>query len=105
MLHKNEDGSFMSPEQIRDFVILHMNDVERDWFQKCTRESLSNLHFTYGETIRKDFGLFDGNNPHTNPHASINPETGKREDPLYPDNLSHTILESIWDKIHEEDHS
>lgn len=66
-----------------------------DVFRKCDRKNLTRYHMTIGRRIRDDFKLWS---------YQWTPELidGVDYSAFHPENISLSIIESVWDRINSE---
>lgn len=78
----------LTVEQAANKVIKQMSKDDLDRLKNMKREDLINLHMGFGQGIRNDFGLWNGN-------ALLlrNSETN------HPDDASMAIIETAWSKL------
>lgn len=78
----------LTVEQAANKVLKQMNKEDLTRFKRMKKEDLINLHMGFGQGIRNDFGLWNGN-------ALLLRNSGTH----HPDDASMVIIESAWNKL------
>lgn len=81
----------LTVEQAANKVMKQMNKEDLNRFKNMKKEDLINLHMGFGQGIRNDFGLWNGN-------ALLQRNSGTH----HPDDASMAIIEAAWSKLNEK---
>lgn len=83
---------FMSQEEIVADLLARLDDLDRNHLRTIPKSAMIQFHHTVGRNIRNYYLLWDEANPHTD---ASDPEGDK-----HPDQVSHAILEELWERVH-----
>ncbi|MBS3648887.1 hypothetical protein KEU06_09735 [Pseudaminobacter sp. 19-2017] len=93
---------YPSPDEIAKHLFSELRDEEKEVIAKVeSAAGMVRFHSTVGMFIRNRYRFWDADNPHTNASAAPN-EKGIIDDPKFPDQVSHAILESVWEMVQSE---
>ena len=87
--------SFLTYDEIKNSIILDLSKDEEEilLFKSYSKENLINLHHSFGQWIRNNYGLWSEGNPLTIGYG--NDET------KHPDYISQKLIEDVWSHLVE----
>lgn len=82
-------------EEVVNWFNENPEDAQQE-FLNCPRSELAIYHHSLGRSIRNEFKLWE---------IKWEPELvdGVDHSPYHPDSVSMTIIEDVWDKLHEKE--
>lgn len=83
---------YASPERIANEIAIALTPEERAILKLSSKQSMIRYHHTVGRFIRNHYRLWDEENPYT--------DVSDPSDDHHPDQVSHTILEKVWERVH-----
>lgn len=89
--------SFLTYDEIKNSIILDLSKDEEEilLFKSYSKENLINLHHSFGQWIRNNYGLWFEDNPLTIGYG--NDET------KHPDYISQKLIEDVWSHLVENE--
>ena len=86
-------------EIVEDLMLYKLDTVAVNVLRKMAESELIELHKLTGDTVRREYRLWDNSNPVTMLNYIPNMSMGVDVNPKHPEAMSYSIIRTIWKRL------